>query len=451
MEYMEFIKNKSQFLKGVGISKIDIPDYLFDFQKALVEWSLESGRSAIFSDCGTGKTPMQLVWADNIIKNTNKPVLVLTPLAVAFQTVDEAVNKFDINAAVNMDGVINETKIYVTNYEKLHKFNSNDFSGIVCDESSCIKNFNGVRKSAITDFMKKVQYRLLCTATAAPNDYMELGTSSEALGYLGYMDMLTMFFKNNEDSISPAFIGSQWRLKRHAETDFWRWMSSWCRALRKPSDLGFDDGDFILPDLIENELTVKSPLRSGYLFNTIAKTLSQQREDNKLTIEKRCELAGERLANHKSGIAWCNLNAEGDLLAKIIPGAVQVSGSDKDQKKIEIFNDFKSGKIRVLVTKPKIAAFGLNWQHCNNMTYFTNHSFEQCYQAIRRCWRFGQKNPVYVDFITTDSQVNVYNNLQRKAKACAEMFDKIVDEMNNVLNVNRMEEFKQKAEIPTWM
>ncbi|MDH3711842.1 MAG: hypothetical protein OER04_18280, partial [Cyclobacteriaceae bacterium] len=226
MKYKNFIEQKSQLTGGSGFKPTFLPDFLFDFQNYLTEWSIETGRSAIFADCGMGKTPMQLVWSQNIIEKTNRPVLILAPLAVSQQTVEEA-EKFKINAARSMDGKFKGKKIITTNYERLHYFDHNDFSAVVCDESSIMKNFDGVRKGQITDFMKKVPYRLLCTATAAPNDYIELGTSSEALGQMGYVDMLTTFFKNDRDSISPAFFGSAWRFKRHAENDFWRWVCSW--------------------------------------------------------------------------------------------------------------------------------------------------------------------------------------------------------------------------------
>jgi hypothetical protein len=299
--------------------------------------------------------------------------------------------------------------------------------------------------------MRKVKYRLLCTATAAPNDYIELGTSSEALGYLGYMDMLTTFFKNDEDSLHPAFIGSKWRLKNHAEYDFWRWMASWARACRKPSDMGFDDGAFVLSQLIEKEVAVESPIPFGEMFHATAKTLEEQREDTRATIKSRCEMASALLDPAHSGIAWCHLNAEADLLKQIIPGAVQVSGSDDDDRKEEVFSAFRNGQIRTLVTKPRIAAFGMNWQHCNQMTYFSTHSFEQYYQAVRRCWRFGQKRPVTVNFIGSTAQHGVFHNLRRKAEACSEMFSQLVAHMNDALNLERMRKFDKREEVPSWL
>lgn len=451
MNYQDFIQKKSQLAYGQGFNPNFMPGFLFDFQSFLVDWSIRTGRTAIFADCGMGKTPMQLVWAENVVRHTNRPVLILAPLSVSVQTVQEA-GKFDIDAARVNDGKHGgKARVIVTNYERLHHFDPSDFSGVVCDESSIIKNFDGARKGEITEFMKKTQYRLLCTATASPNDYIELGTSSEALGYLGFMDMLAMFFKNDEDSLHPAFIGSKWRFKRHAERDFWRWVSSWARACRKPSDLGFPDGDFILPPLVERQHCVESPARAGYLLYVPTRTLQEEREDTRETVQGRCELAARILSESETGIAWCHLNAEADTMVSMMPGSVQVKGSDCDDRKEELLMAFSSGQIKKLVTKPKIAAFGMNWQHCSHMTYFATHSFEQYYQAIRRCWRFGQKNAVCVDTITTQAQNGVLQNMQRKEAACEEMFSQLVKQMNEALAINRMSTFKEKEELPQWL
>lgn len=448
--YADFIRQKSQLGGNHGFDPGFMPDFLFDFQHHLVEWAVRKGRAAIFADCGMGKTPMQLVWAQNVVERENKPVLVMAPLSVSQQTVEEA-DKFQIDAKRVMDGKHSGSRVIVTNYERLHYFDPNDFAGIVCDESSIIKNFDGTRKTEITEFMKKAKYRLLCTATAAPNDYIELGTSSEALGYLGYMDMLTQFFKNDEDSLHPAFIGSKWRFKGHAERDFWRWMASWARACRKPSDLGFDDRHFILPPLIETEHVSDSPIPEGWMFHTPAGDLAAQRDDTRATTQVRCEDAASWLAGQDTGIAWCHLNAEADLLEELIPGAVQVSGSDKDERKEEVFSAFRHGQITKLVTKPKIAAFGMNWQHCDSMVYFASHSFEQYYQAVRRCWRFGQKKPVNVRLVTSSRQTGVLGNLQRKSSACDVMFNQLVAEMNNAISMDRMQKFTKSEDMPAWL
>ena len=434
-----------------GFDPISMPDFLFDFQKYLVDWSLRKGTSALFADCGMGKTPMQLVWADNVVRKTNKPVLILTPLAVAGQTLREA-NKFSIPAVRSGDGRFTGKQIVVTNYERLHYFNPEDFAGVVCDESSAIKNFEGKRQEVVTEFMKKHKYRLLCTATASPNDFIELGTSAEALGELGRMDMLSTFFKNDENSLHPIWWGARWRFKAHAERHFWRWVVSWARALRKPSDFGFPDDGFILPPLIEREHIVESEQSySGKLIAPPATTLADQRTERRETEADRCQLVSELVDHKDAAVVWCHLNTEGDLLERLIPDGVQVSGNDSDEAKEEKFLAFSSGQIRVLITKPKIGAFGLNWQHCHHETFFPSHSFEQYYQGVRRCLRFGQKFPVTVDIVTSEGEIGVMKNLQRKAAQADQLFDMLVREATNAIKIERTTQFTKKMETPKWL
>lgn len=461
MDYSSYLKGKSQGGTDYGFDPVYIPDFLFDFQKRLVEWSVKKGRGAMFADCGLGKTPMQLVWAENILRKENKPVLILTPLAVSLQTVKEA-EKFNINAMRSDDGTVHD--ITVTNYEKLHYFNPNDFAGVVCDESSVLKNFDGKRKHQITLFMRKVKYRFLYTATAAPNDYIELGTSSEALGYLGYTDMLTKFFKNDQNTVKPViyfhkgqnFLAvpdrNKWRFKGHAEDRFWQWVSSWARSLRMPSDLGFDDGDFVLPKLIEEQHIVEAhrPL-NGYLFPMPAKGLKEEREERKSTIKERCEKVAELVDTKKPALVWCEYNEEGDILEKLIPDALQVAGKHSDKIKEERLVGFAKGDFRVLITKPKIGAWGLNYQHCSHITFFPSHSYEQYYQGIRRCWRFGQKNDVKVEIVSTKGELDVIRNLQRKSKAADRMFEKLVHFMNSGLDISGIKNFKEKEIMPSWL
>lgn len=451
-KYASFLLDKEHVGTQDGFSPVFMPNYLFDFQKSLVDWSLRGGRRAIFADCGMGKTPIQLVWAQNIVQKFNKSVLIIAPLSVSQQTIEEA-EKFKIKAIRSMNGKFTKLdKIIVTNYERLHYFNCQDFVGVVCDESSIIKSFNGVRKNEITEFMRKIKYRLLCTATAAPNDYIELGTSSEALGHLGYMDMLSRFFKNDEDSLHPAFFGAKWRFKSHAEEDFWRWMVSWSRACRSPSDLGFDNGLFTLKRLIEQEVIVKVPRGNQRGFFVLpSKNWSDQRCDTRESIQQRCETASEKLKNVDSGIAWCHLNKESELLSKIIKGAIEVKGSDSEEKKEEAFRAFRHKEIRVLVTKPKIAAFGMNWQHCSDITYFPTHSYEQYYQAIRRCWRFGQNKEVKVHLITSEALIEVMYNMQRKSIVCGKMFTKLVEKMNNTLQILDNSKYDKEVKKPVWV
>lgn len=453
MNYADFLTAKSQYSEFAGFEPLWMPDYLFDFQKALTEWAIRKGRCAMFEDCGMGKTIQELVWAQNIVKKENKPVLIVTPLAVSYQTIREG-EKFGIECQRSTNGKV-AGDITVTNYEQLHHFDANDFIGVVCDESSILKNFDGVRKGIVTEFLRTRPYRLLATATAAPNDYIELGTTSEALGELGYMDMLTRFFKNQQESIATnRFHGelAKWRFKKHAEQPFWKWVCSWARALRRPSDLGFDDGDFILPQLIERQTILEhAKTLPGELFSKVAVGLKEQREERRVTLTERCEKAAELASHKKSALVWCHLNPEGDLLEKLIPGAVQVSGSDSDDKKEEIFLAFTAGQIRCLVTKPKIGAWGLNFQHCAHMTFFPSHSFEQYYQGVRRCWRFGQKRPVVVDIVTTPGEASVLKNLQRKADAADTMFSALVAHMNDSLRVERDNQFPITEEVPSWL
>ena len=458
LSYHEFLERKSQSDTRSGFEPLWIPDFLLPFQKALVEWALRKGKAAIFADCGLGKTPMQLVWAENIIRETNGRVLILTPLAVAQQTVREA-GKFGIDAARSPDGRLPSSRIVVSNYERLHYFNSSDFAGVVCDESSILKHFSGERQMAVTEFMRQIRYRLLCTATAAPNDYMELGTSSEALGELPHMDMLGMFFKNTQndgiDRHNATRFGPivQWRFKKHAELHFWRWVCSWSRAMRRPSDFGFEDNGFILPPLeVSEQAVIEVAPPPGCLFHMTAQGLEEQREEVRRTLPQRCALAAKLVsANKGQSIVWCQLNDEGKMLGKLISDAEEVAGATPDERKEELFEAFVSGQLRVLITKAKIASFGLNLQCCNHMTFFPSHSYEQYYQAVRRCWRFGQKRSVHVDIITTEGERAVMANLQRKSDQADKMFSTLVAEMNNAMQVNMEEHNPERVEVPSWL
>jgi len=390
---------------------------------------------------------MQLAWAQNVAQKTGRRVLILTPLAVSHQTVIEA-KKFGIEVSRSNAGEL-PSQIVVTNYERLHHFNSDDFDGVVCDESSILKNFSGSTCRAITEFMDKINYRLLCTATAAPNDFVELGTSSEALGVLKRQYMMAQFFNHDGGETS------KWRLKRHAaEGPFWRWLATWSRAIRRPSDMGYDDGDFALPELITKQHVVEAiESNPEFLFAMPAVGLTEQREERKRTVQERCEMAAELVIDTGApAICWSHLNRESDLLESMIPGSVQVSGSDKDEEKEEKFRAFEVGEARVIVTKPTIAGFGLNWQHCSHQTFFPSHSFEQWYQAIRRSWRFGQKHPVNVDVISTEGEQRVLANLERKAADAAQMFEQLVKHMNQEIQpATRTRNSNQEALIPSWI
>lgn len=781
MDYAGFLEHKAQIGGMSGFEPISMPSCLFDFQHFLTEWSIRKGKSAMFADCGMGKSLCQLVWADNVVRHTNRPVLILTPLAVSHQTCQEA-EKFGIEARRSRDGKVGKPSIYVTNYEQLHQFDPADFAGCVADEcfapetvvdmadggrkyikdvregdtiksaagidlvadvhrrevpyavrvtfrgetvtcspnhpwltlrgwvgaqdltptdrlvshstavllvrsgihseisrsreaevlreillsemaddtagdfgegsyfgsprtdrkeeerlaswwksggsqgtrphhgtqpnirprgasedlppierdeartfrawgqweassvaaavadgcagrrmgagvclltgptnsrvslelqdrhrerqsqnrhrsgwslprggseegtgpeegseagfirldglevlepghpdleryrsadgriyfydlgatrhpsfsvngalvhnSSILKSYDGARKKQIVWFMRKLEYRLLCTATAAPNDYHELGTSSEALGELGYKDMLSRFFKNDQNNQikQRTFMGgrlsravtdetAKWRLKGHAEEAFWRWVCSWARAIRKPSDFGFDDGAFLLPALIEREHVVTAKtLPAGCLFAMPAFGLKEQREERRRTIRERCEKAAELVAHSgQPALMWCHLNAEGDLLSSLVKDGLQIAGADSDEAKEEKFEAFTSGQLRVLITKPKIGAWGLNFQHCAHMTAFPSHSFEQYYQCIRRCLRFGQLRNVEVDMVTTEGELDVIKNLQRKAVQADKMFDALMTHMNSALAIERMNAHTTQEILPSWL
>lgn len=463
MDYGAFLEAKAQYGAKTGFDPLWMPDFLFDFQSFLVEWNLRAGRSATFSDCGTGKTPMQLVWSENVVRHTNKHVLILTPLAVAQQTVREA-HKFGIDCARSAGKLPSTAHTIVTNYEKLHHFNPADFGGLVCDESSAIKAFDGKRRAEVTEFMRTIPYRLLCTATPAPNDYIELGTSSEALGVMGQVEMLNRFFKNDQNNSDPRQmqrraivqggpVSRGWRFKGHAELPFMKWVCGWARACRRPSDLGFDDGRFILPRLIEREHIVDTrTLAPGMLFALPATNRQEELEERRRTIPERCEMAAELVANTgKPFVVWCHLNPEGDLLEKLIPDAVQVSGADADEKKEEAYEAFASGQSRGIVTKHKIGAWGLNWQHCSHVVEFADHSYEQHYQGVRRCWRFGQQNEVVNDIIATEGQRGIKENMRRKAMSADRMFSLLVAHMNEAIRIESGEKFTVKAEVPAWM
>jgi len=454
MDYATFLDEKRQWDGDSGFAPVWMPDFLFDFQAAMIEWAVRKGRAAIFADCGLGKTPMGLVWASNVARKTGKPVLYMTPLAVGPQTIREA-EKFGIEARLSRDGS-SAGHVVVTNYERLHYFNPSEFSGAVCDESSILKSFAGERRGQITAFMRKMEYRLLQTATAAPNDYIELGTSSEALGYMGHMDMLNRFFKNDLNNSAQGRMRGEvikWRLKGHAETPFWQWVCSWARALRKPSDLGFDDSRFVLPKLVEAEHLVEArQLRDGMLFAMQAVGLKEQREERRLSVQDRCERVALLVnGTGEPAMVWCHLNDEGDLLERLIPDAIQVSGSDSDDAKEERLEAFAMGKARVLITKPKIGAWGLNFQHCNHTTLFPSHSFEQYYQCVRRLWRFGQKRSVRVDIVTTEGERGVLANMQRKAALADAMFSRLTQEMNAAMGIERVNQHTKKMEVPQWL
>jgi hypothetical protein len=445
-DYLAFLEKKKHSIGDFGFEPNYFPEMAFDFQKHIIEKAVRKGRIAIFADTGLGKTLMQISIAKNVINHTNKRVLILTPLAVAFQFILEAEKMGIDDIEYSKDGKFTK-KIVICNYERLHYFNPSDFIGVILDESSILKNFDGKTKWAVTDFMKKIPYRFLSTATPAPNDYIEFGTSSEALGYFPYMDMLTKFFGNNENNVRPQDIGTKWYLKPHAKNEFFSWLNQWSITIKKPSDLGFSDERYVLPNLIENKVWVKN--RRNWvidgqimLFNGIAKTMSEVREEQKNTTQERCEKAVE-LAENKTSVYWCNFNDEGDLLSELDKEAIQIKGGMTIDKKEEILLAFASGQIKRIITKPKITSFGLNWQHCNHTVYFPTWSYEQYYQSIRRFWRFGQKNDVTVDLVLSDGQKRVIDTLLYKTQKAIEFNELIQKNVNGTVNLNKKEFTKQ--------
>lgn len=443
MNYQMFIDSKKHTSSNYGIDATFIPDGMFDFQKYVTDYAVKKGRCAVFLDTGLGKTLIELATAVNYARHTNKPVLIITPLAVAFQFIKEA-EKFNIDDIEYSRNGNYKSKIVVCNYERLDKFNYHDFDCVILDESSILKNFDGARKQQITTFLRRVKYRFLFTATPSPNDFIELGTSSEALGYMGYTDMLTKFFKNNEDTISPQNIGTQWILKGHAKDAFFQWVSGWSISMRKPSDLGFDDTRFILPELKINYHSVKNEKNmviNGQiqLFNQIARRLTEIREEQKMTQEDRCERAVMLTANHPISVYWTNFNNEAGLIEKLDKSAVQIEGSMSLEKKEDILLSFARGDIKKLITKAKITAFGLNWQHCNHTVYFPTFSYEQYYQAIRRFWRFGQTKEVVCDMVYSDGQKRVLDSLLAKADKASELFSKLNTNLHKTYNKKETE------------
>jgi ERCC4-related helicase len=436
MDYLEFIEKKKHSIGNYGFKANYIPDIAFDFQKHVIEKATEKGRMAVFLDTGLGKTLVQLALAKNIVNHSNKNVLILTPLAVAFQFILEAEKIGIDDIEYSKDGRFTK-KIVICNYERLHYFNSKDFEGVILDESSILKNFDGKIKQEVTAFVKKIPYRFLSTATPSPNDFIELGTSSEALGYMGYMDMLTKFFKNNQNSVDSnnRNIGEKFYLKPHAEKDFFAWVNQWSIMAKMPSDLGFSNERYKLPELIINRHIVENQSLIDVngqiqMFTPIAKSMTEVRHEQKQTEEKRCEKAIE-LAQGKTSVYWCNTNNESAILKASDKNAVEIIGSQSIDKKEEILLAFANGEIERLITKAKMTSMGLNWQHCNHSVFFPTWSYEQYYQAIRRFWRFGQKKDVTIDMVISDGQTRVLEALEQKTKKAIELHENLTKNVNS--------------------
>jgi len=455
MEYKEFLEKKRHLLGDFGFDPNFIPKMAFDFQRHIIEKAVRKGRIAVFADTGLGKTLIQISIAKNIINHTNKRVLILTPLAVAFQFILEAEKLGIDDIEYSKDGKFTK-KIVICNYERLHYFDSNDFIGVILDESSILKNFDGKIKGHITAFVKKIPYRFLSTATPSPNDFIELGTSSEALGYMGYMDMLGKFFKNNQNSVDSTNrnIGEKFYLKPHAEKDFFAWVNQWSIMVKMPSDLGFSDEKYILPELIinthivsnDNLLDIDGQIQ---MFNKPAKNFNEVRHEVKQTIQKRVDKALE-LASGKTSVYWCNRNEESKILKANDPESVEIIGSQSIDQKEEILKAFASGEIKRLITKAKMTGMGLNWQHCNHSVFFPTYSYEQYYQAIRRFWRFGQNKDVTIDMVISDGQERVLEAIQQKTEKAKQLHTQLTLNVNSVFN-NKVKDFDKTITKPNFL
>lgn len=455
MNYQEFLNNKKHLICNFGFDANYLPDIAFDFQKYVIEKAVLKGRCATYLDTGLGKTLIQLSIAQNIIYHTNKKVLILTPLAVAFQFIIEAEKLGIYDIEYSKDGK-HTKKIVLCNYERLHYFNENDFVGVLLDESSILKNFDGAIKNHVTSFVKKIPYRFLATATPAPNDFIELGTSSEALGYMGYMDMLSKFFKNNQNSVDSnnRNIGEKYYLKPHAEKDFFAWVNQWSILAKMPSDLGFSNDRFNLPKLIVNKHTVENQSLIDIngqiqMFVPIAKSMTEVRHEQKQTEEKRCIKAVE-LAENKTSVYWCNTNNESSILKQLDKNAVEIIGSQSIERKEEILLAFAKGEITRIITKAKMTSFGLNWQHCNHSVFFPTWSYEQYYQSIRRFWRFGQKKDVTIDLVISDGQTRVLDALQQKTKKAIELHKNLTENVNNSFT-HKTKQFNKQIITPNFL
>jgi superfamily II DNA or RNA helicase len=427
--YTDFLANKAIRSAAVGIANPpQLNPALFGYQSDLVRWALKRGRAAIFADCGMGKTLMQLEWANAVAGHTGGKVLILTPLAVAQQTAAEA-QRFGIDAEVCRDGVLPACQVVIANYQSLHKFSATDFAGVVLDESSILKSFDGKFRSTIIDMFADTPYRLACTATPAPNDHVELGNHSEFLGVMRRTEMLATFFCHDGGETQV------WRLKGHAQDAFWQWVCSWGVMIRRPSDLGYSDAGFDLPAMKVIEHSVESGIKKeGSLFADDATDLESQRAARRATLTARCQKVAEMVNGDNSPwLVWCELNDEGDELARLIPGAVQVAGADSDDDKTARMVGFANGLHRVLITKPKIAGFGMNWQHCAKMAFVgLTHSYEQFYQATRRCWRFGQTQDVQAHVVVTDVEAAVARNIKRKEREASKMVDSMIQHTSKI-------------------
>lgn len=456
MDYNEFLQSKVKKSQPCGFDPGELNEYLFDFQRAIVRWAIKKGRAAIFAGTGMGKSLMLLEWANKYYHYTGKPILVFSPLAVSHQTKREG-DKFHISVTHEVVSCDDEVidGINITNYEKLHRFTDpSKFGAIVIDEAGILKGFDGKFRKAITDFAKDIPYRLICTATPAPNDYMEIGMHSEFLGAMPFTEMLAMYFTHDGGETQ------KWTVKKHGEKQFWNWVCSWGCCISHPRDLGFETEGYDLPPLNVHQVEVSTEPKYGSLFPTMAESLADRITARKDTVKERCQAAIDIVkANpNESWVIWTNLNAESDMVHKGLPGSVEVKGSDSETHKEKAMMGFIDGSVMNLVSKPSIFGHGANWQHCNHMIYVgLTDSWEAVFQSQRRLWRFGQTKPVECYMISADVEGNVIDNLRRKEVQFEKMVDYMVDLMKDemakeIVGAVRFEhDFNEKMEIPTWL
>lgn len=454
--YDQFIASKFATVVECGFDATDINPRCKPFQADVIRWACKRKRFGGFEDCGLGKTLQQLECGSQIVEHTGQNVMIFAPLAVAQQTQREA-EKFAVNTDVTVCRSAEDVRpgINVANYERMHLFDPSQFAGVILDEGSIIKSVDGKTRQQLFNSWCGIPYRQTWTATPAPNDYMEIGNQSQFAGVLSREEMLATYFVHDGGETA------KWRLKGHAEGEFWKWLASWSVMLRCPSDLGYDDDGYDLPPIQYHEhiLKAKNP-QDGRLFAIEASTLAERRDARKSTIAERVATAAE-LANNSSQpwVIWCNLNDEGERLAKSIPDAVEVAGRHSVDEKESRLNDFTTGQTRVLITKPKIGGFGLNWQHCPNTVIFPTDSYEQWYQMIRRFWRFGQEQTVHVHAVASELEGAVIANVKRKELDAARMFDELADHMRALSTANvrgvtsNIESYNptQDMVIPAWL
>jgi len=443
MNYQEFIKKKQFTAQETGFDPVITCNRLFDYQRDIVTWACRRGKAAIFADTGLGKTLMQITWADQVSKKTGKPVLILAPLAVKEQTIREGI-KFGFDM----------TNIHVNNYDQIHNIDCSIYSGVVLDESSILKGESSKTRAKLGYEFAQTRYKLSCTATPSPNDYMELGTQAEFLDVMSQVEMLAMFF------IHDGSDTSKWRLKGHGKKKFFEWLATWAVYISKPSDLGYSDDGHELPELVYHEHIIQSGITDG-LFAPIAEGLLERNKARRDTVEVRTNEA----ANIANGLdcqvlIWCHLNDEGNLLEQKIKDSVQVQGSDSNEHKTNSMNGFTDGKVKKLISKPKISGFGMNWQNCNQIIFVgLSDSWESFYQAVRRCWRYGQTKPVHVHIVSSDIEGGVLLNIKRKEKINNElkgeivniMKDKTVSELRKVKVTKKPNKGTVKMEMPSWV